>query len=208
MHVCPAPRRIQVLLHAPTHRQREKLDVAVIRCRKDQDTAGFHRRADARQLVCRRKAVGNHLDAGDKIEGAPSAQAARDVPSAGDLRQLKISGASQATGQNLQEHARCIAEGDQFTVCWLRNQWACSVARPALRPGVRVQSQAAVAVNGQPRRRVNSPVHCVAHACCSPVRGATLCAPGDLHAPLLMLCSDAALGITGTVITVDDGQTL
>lgn len=32
--------------------------------------------------------------------------------------------------------------------------------------------------------------------------------PSDLHAPLLMLCSDAALGITGTVITVDDGQTL
>lgn len=30
----------------------------------------------------------------------------------------------------------------------------------------------------------------------------------DLHAPLLMLCSDAALGITGSVITVDDGQTL
>lgn len=30
----------------------------------------------------------------------------------------------------------------------------------------------------------------------------------DLHAPLLMLCSDAARGITGTVITVDDGQTL
>jgi NAD(P)-dependent dehydrogenase (short-subunit alcohol dehydrogenase family) len=32
--------------------------------------------------------------------------------------------------------------------------------------------------------------------------------PSDLHAPLLMLCSDAALGITGSVITVDDGQTL
>jgi NAD(P)-dependent dehydrogenase (short-subunit alcohol dehydrogenase family) len=32
--------------------------------------------------------------------------------------------------------------------------------------------------------------------------------PSDLHAPLLMLCSDAALGITGAVITVDDGQTL
>lgn len=30
----------------------------------------------------------------------------------------------------------------------------------------------------------------------------------DLHAPLLLLCSDAALGITGSVITVDDGQTL
>lgn len=30
----------------------------------------------------------------------------------------------------------------------------------------------------------------------------------DLHVPLLMLCSDAALGITGSVITVDDGQTL
>lgn len=30
----------------------------------------------------------------------------------------------------------------------------------------------------------------------------------DLHAPLLMLCSDAALGLTGSVITVDDGQTL
>lgn len=30
----------------------------------------------------------------------------------------------------------------------------------------------------------------------------------DLHTPLLMLCSDAALGITGSVITVDDGQTL
>ena len=32
--------------------------------------------------------------------------------------------------------------------------------------------------------------------------------PSDLHAPLLMLCSDAALGITGAVITIDDGQTL
>ena len=32
--------------------------------------------------------------------------------------------------------------------------------------------------------------------------------PSDLHAPLLLLCSDAALGITGSVITVDDGQTL
>lgn len=32
--------------------------------------------------------------------------------------------------------------------------------------------------------------------------------PSDLHAPLLMLCSDAALGITGSVITVDDGQAL
>ena len=30
----------------------------------------------------------------------------------------------------------------------------------------------------------------------------------DLYAPLLMLCSDAALGITGAVITVDDGQSL
>ena len=30
----------------------------------------------------------------------------------------------------------------------------------------------------------------------------------DLHAPLLLLCSDAAQGITGSVITVDDGQTL
>lgn len=30
----------------------------------------------------------------------------------------------------------------------------------------------------------------------------------DLHTPLLMLCSDAALGITGAVITVDDGQSL
>lgn len=32
--------------------------------------------------------------------------------------------------------------------------------------------------------------------------------PSDLHAPLLLLCSDAARGITGSVITVDDGQTL
>jgi NAD(P)-dependent dehydrogenase (short-subunit alcohol dehydrogenase family) len=32
--------------------------------------------------------------------------------------------------------------------------------------------------------------------------------PSDLHAPLLLLCSDAAQGITGSVITVDDGQTL
>ncbi len=32
--------------------------------------------------------------------------------------------------------------------------------------------------------------------------------PSDLHGPLLLLCSDAALGITGSVITVDDGQTL
>ncbi len=30
----------------------------------------------------------------------------------------------------------------------------------------------------------------------------------DLHAPLLMLCSDAARGITGSVFTIDDGQTL
>ncbi|MDK2761936.1 MAG: SDR family NAD(P)-dependent oxidoreductase [Sphingopyxis sp.] len=30
----------------------------------------------------------------------------------------------------------------------------------------------------------------------------------DLDMPLLMLCSDAALGITGSVITVDDGQML
>jgi NAD(P)-dependent dehydrogenase (short-subunit alcohol dehydrogenase family) len=32
--------------------------------------------------------------------------------------------------------------------------------------------------------------------------------PSDLHAPLLFLCSDAALGVTGSVITVDDGQSL
>jgi NAD(P)-dependent dehydrogenase (short-subunit alcohol dehydrogenase family) len=32
--------------------------------------------------------------------------------------------------------------------------------------------------------------------------------PSDLHTPLLMLCSDAARGITGSVMTVDDGQTL
>ncbi|AMU93815.1 short-chain dehydrogenase [Sphingopyxis terrae subsp. terrae NBRC 15098] len=32
--------------------------------------------------------------------------------------------------------------------------------------------------------------------------------PSDLHTPLLMLCSDAARGITGSVITIDDGQTL
>jgi len=30
----------------------------------------------------------------------------------------------------------------------------------------------------------------------------------DLHAPLLLLCSEAAQGITGSVITIDDGQTL
>ncbi|WP_033074053.1 SDR family NAD(P)-dependent oxidoreductase [Sphingopyxis sp. MWB1] len=30
----------------------------------------------------------------------------------------------------------------------------------------------------------------------------------DLHAPLLYLCSDASLGVTGSVITVDDGQSL
>lgn len=30
----------------------------------------------------------------------------------------------------------------------------------------------------------------------------------DLHAPLLLLCSDAAQGITGSVFTIDDGQTL
>ena len=30
----------------------------------------------------------------------------------------------------------------------------------------------------------------------------------DLHAPLLFLCSDAALGVTGSVITIDDGQSL
>src|SRR3546814_16561933 len=32
--------------------------------------------------------------------------------------------------------------------------------------------------------------------------------PGDLDAPLLMLCSDAALGITGAVITIYDGHSL
>lgn len=32
--------------------------------------------------------------------------------------------------------------------------------------------------------------------------------PSDLHTPLLFLCSDAALGVTGSVITVDDGQRL
>ena len=32
--------------------------------------------------------------------------------------------------------------------------------------------------------------------------------PSDLHAPLLLLCSDAAQGITGSVFTIDDGQTL
>ncbi|MGN6594969.1 SDR family NAD(P)-dependent oxidoreductase [Sphingopyxis terrae] len=32
--------------------------------------------------------------------------------------------------------------------------------------------------------------------------------PSDLHTPLLMLCSEAARGITGSVITIDDGQTL
>lgn len=32
--------------------------------------------------------------------------------------------------------------------------------------------------------------------------------PSDLHAPLLFLCSDAAQGVTGAVITVDDGQSL
>ena len=32
--------------------------------------------------------------------------------------------------------------------------------------------------------------------------------PSDLHAPLLLLCSDAAQGITGSMITIDDGQTL
>lgn len=30
----------------------------------------------------------------------------------------------------------------------------------------------------------------------------------DLHAPLLFLCSDASLGVTGAVLTVDDGQSL
>jgi len=30
----------------------------------------------------------------------------------------------------------------------------------------------------------------------------------DLHAPLLFLCSDASLGVTGSIITVDDGQSL
>ena len=30
----------------------------------------------------------------------------------------------------------------------------------------------------------------------------------DLHAPLLFLCSDASVGVTGSVITVDDGQSL
>jgi NAD(P)-dependent dehydrogenase (short-subunit alcohol dehydrogenase family) len=30
----------------------------------------------------------------------------------------------------------------------------------------------------------------------------------DLHTPLLFLCSDAAMGVTGAVITVDDGQSL
>ena len=30
----------------------------------------------------------------------------------------------------------------------------------------------------------------------------------DLHAPLLFLASDASLGVTGSVITVDDGQSL
>lgn len=32
--------------------------------------------------------------------------------------------------------------------------------------------------------------------------------PSDLHAPLLFLSSDAALGVTGSVFTVDDGQSL
>jgi len=32
--------------------------------------------------------------------------------------------------------------------------------------------------------------------------------PSDLHAPLLLFCSDAAVGITGAVISVDDGQSL
>ena len=30
----------------------------------------------------------------------------------------------------------------------------------------------------------------------------------DLHAPLLFLCSDAAVGVTGSVFTIDDGQSL
>ncbi len=30
----------------------------------------------------------------------------------------------------------------------------------------------------------------------------------DLHAPLLFLASDASIGVTGTVITIDDGQSL
>ncbi|MDZ3833613.1 MAG: SDR family NAD(P)-dependent oxidoreductase [Sphingopyxis sp.] len=30
----------------------------------------------------------------------------------------------------------------------------------------------------------------------------------DLHAPLLFLCSDAAIGVTGSVLTIDDGQSL
>jgi NAD(P)-dependent dehydrogenase (short-subunit alcohol dehydrogenase family) len=32
--------------------------------------------------------------------------------------------------------------------------------------------------------------------------------PSDLHTPLLFFCSDAALGVTGSVLTVDDGQSL
>lgn len=32
--------------------------------------------------------------------------------------------------------------------------------------------------------------------------------PTDLHAPLLFLASDASLGVTGSVVTVDDGQSL
>lgn len=32
--------------------------------------------------------------------------------------------------------------------------------------------------------------------------------PSDLHAPLLFLSSDASIGVTGSVITIDDGQTL